>query len=220
MLRMIRELIDCMTNQMNELTERYPALAECEEDIDAAVEALITAFENGGKLLLCGNGGSAADCEHISGELMKGFLLSRPFSETEMSEIYTRCPKALPVYGKLQRGLPAIPLPSLSSVISASANDISAGLAYAQAVAALGCRGDVLLAISTSGNAENVYNAALAAKGADMTVIALTGSSGGRLASAADISIRVPENETYRVQELHLPVYHFICASVEKRVFG
>ena len=133
-----------------------------------------------------------------------------------MTAVPSRCPDAARFVDKLQTGFPAIPLPSLTSLISAAGNDIDPDLAYAQAVMALGRPGDVLCAISTSGNAENVYNAAVTAKAKGMTVLALTGKDGGRLAGIADIAVRVPETETYRVQELHLPVYHYICAEVEK----
>ena len=129
-----------------------------------------------------------------------------------------RCPDAAPIIDKLQRGFPAIPLPSLSALGTAAANDIDPDLAFAQGVAALGSEGDALIAISTSGNAKNVFCAALAAKAKGMHVIALTGKSGGRLAGIADIAIRAPETETYRVQELHLPAYHHICAETERRL--
>ena len=203
---------------MNELIKRYPALAVCEKDIDAAANALCGVFRSGGKLLICGNGGSAADCEHISGELLKGFLDKREIPQREREEMISRCPAVAPYLDKLQTGFPAIPLPSLSSLISAAANDLDPALAYAQAVMALGRPGDALIAISTSGNAENVYNAALTAKAKGMTVVALTGKTGGRLAETADAAVRVPETETYRVQEYHLPVYHYLCAEVEKEL--
>ena len=202
---------------MNELLKRYPALAECEKDISAAVDTLCAVFRAGGKLLLCGNGGSAADCEHISGELLKGFLDKREIPRGEREEMLSRCPEIAPLIDRLQTGFPAIPLPSLTSLISAAANDLDPSLAYAQAVMALGRPGDALIAISTSGNAENVYKAAITAKAKGMPVVALTGKTGGRLAKIADVSVRVPETETYRVQELHLPVYHYICAETERR---
>ena len=202
---------------MNELLKRYPALAECEKDISAAVDTLCAVFRAGGKLLLCGNGGSAADCEHISGELLKGFLDKREIPRGEREEMLSRCPEIAPLIDRLQTGFPAIPLPSLTSLISAAANDLDPSLAYAQAVMALGRPGDALIAISTSGNAENVYKAALTAKAKGMPVVALTGKTGGRLAKIADVAVRVPETETYRVQELHLPVYHYICAETERR---
>ena len=131
-----------------------------------------------------------------------------------------RCPEASPIIDKLQRGFPAIPLPSLTSLGTAAANDIDPDLAFAQGAAALGADGDALIAISTSGNAKNVCFAALAAKAKGLRVIALTGKDGGSLAGIADTAIRVPETETYRVQELHLPVYHHICAEIERRLIG
>ena len=203
-----------------ELIKKYPALAGCEKDIDRAVKLLIRCFEDGGKLLLCGNGGSAADCEHISGELMKSFLLPRRISEKDRAEMAARCPASDGITDRLQYGLPAVPLPSLMSLGTAAANDCDPSLIYAQAVMALGKPGDLLLAISTSGNAENVYNASVAAKARGLAVLALTGGDGGKLREIADVCVAVPEKETYKVQELHLPVYHYLCAAVEEHFFG
>lgn len=198
----------------------YPQLKRCENEIERAVDVLVSVFRSGKTLLLCGNGGSAADCEHISGELCKGFKSRRALDETKKKEMKRACPAVSDaLLEKLQVGLPAIPLPSLTSLSTASANDIGADLTFAQAVCAFAGQGGALMAISTSGNAENVVNAALTAKAFGMDVIALTGSGGGKLAGIADVAIRVPEEETYRVQELHLPVYHAICAEIERRIF-
>lgn len=201
------------------LIERYPALAACENEIKRATDALIASYEGRGKLLLCGNGGSCADCDHIVGELMKGFLKKRPISDFEKKKLNERYPLKNDVLERLQRGLPAVSLPSISALNSAFNNDVDPALTYAQSTFALGCEGDVMLAISTSGNAINVCAAAEVARAIGMTVISLTGRSGGRLAAIADIAICVPETETYKVQELHLPVYHALCADVEQHFF-
>lgn len=195
------------------LIERYPALAVCREQIEKIVSALVEMQENGGSLLLCGNGGSSADCEHISGELLKGFLLKRPLSEAEKSGIPSH------IADKLQGGIKAIPLTSLSALGTAFSNDVDADLVYAQLVSVFGAKNDVFLGISTSGNAKNVCAAAEVARARGMKTFALTGMGGGRLAEICDCSIKVPECETFKIQELHLPVYHAICAQVEDIVF-
>ncbi|MCR4621397.1 MAG: SIS domain-containing protein [Clostridiales bacterium] len=185
------------------LFERYPALVECKERIMDAYLQLRDCFEGGGKLLVCGNGGSCADAEHIVGELMKGFYLKRPIT-------------ALPC---LQGGLPAISLNGHPALSSAFANDCDGEYVYAQQLAALGRKGDVLLGISTSGNAKNVLRAAETAKALGIRSIALTGGKGGRLAEACDISVIVPANTPADVQEYHLPVYHALCAMLESHFF-
>ncbi len=206
-------------NNLKILIERYPALSACENEIRRAADAIITSYEGHGKLLLCGNGGSCADCDHIVGELMKGFLKKRPINDFEKKKLNERYPLKNDVLERLQCGLPAISLPSINALNSAFNNDVDPTLTYAQSTFALGREGDVMLAISTSGNAINVCAAAEVARAIGMTVISLTGQSGGRLAAIADIAIRVPETETYRVQELHLPVYHALCADVEQHFF-
>lgn len=205
---------------INELVKRYPALAKCEEDITNAKAALVECFQKGGKLLLCGNGGSCADCDHIVGELMKGFRSKRPLSEekkAQMRAAYGNIDEG--VLAKLQNALPAISLPSFTALNMAFANDVAPELVYAQGVFALGGQQDVLLAISTSGNSRNVVEAAKVAKAVGVKVIALTGGSGGILGTLADICICVPETETYKVQELHLPVYHCLCEEIEACFF-
>lgn len=206
---------------MNELIKRYPALAECKIDIENAVSAIEKVYGNGGKLLLCGNGGSCADCEHISGELMKGFLKKRPLTEEKKCEMRAKCPEIdESVLEGLQDALPAIPLTSLSALNTAFCNDVEPALIYAQSVIALGKPGDLLIAMSTSGNSKNVVEAAKVAKALGLCVVALTGESGGKLKSIADVCICAPECETYKIQELHLPIYHYICAEIEKRFFA
>ena len=205
---------------MNELTTRYPKLKSCFSDIETTVNCIIDSYNSGGKLLLCGNGGSCADCEHIVGELMKGFMLKRPLGDRKKQEMKANCSLLDDgVLDKLQRGLPAIAIPSITGLNSAFCNDVDSELVYAQPLMSLGDKKDVLLCISTSGNSKNCVAAAKVAKGLGLTVIGLTGETGGNLKSIADICICVPETETYKVQELHLPVYHYICAELEKHFF-
>lgn len=199
-------------NYVLDTIKRYPILEGCKDDILAAVDAISQMHQNGKKLLLCGNGGSAADCEHISGEFLKGFLKKRPYEKGELD-------LEDDILSKLQKGIPAIPLTSLSASLSAFNNDVDPDLNYAQLVQALGSACDVFLGISTSGNAKNVSLAAKCAKAKGLLTIGLTGEKGGLLKDICDICIRVPENETYKIQELHLPVYHAICAQVEENFF-
>ena len=206
---------------LNELLSRYPQLTKCQNEIKKATTAMIDCYKNGGKILLCGNGGSCADCDHIVGELMKGFIKKRPLSteqKAQMKNLYPLLEEE--TLSKLQGGLPAISLPSMTALNSAFCNDVDPELIYAQSVMALGKKNDVLIALSTSGNAKNVFSAAKVAKGLGIRVIALTGKTGGMLKECSDICITVPETETYKVQELHLPVYHYLCAAVEDDFFN
>ena len=205
---------------LDELIKRYPILERVREDIEAVYGILERCYENGGKLLIAGNGGSAADAEHIVGELMKGFVKRRPVTE-EMKEALE---KADPVRGKelsekLQGGLPAIALVDHAALSTAFANDVDGMLSYAQQVNGYGKPGDVFLGISTSGNAENVMYAAVTAKAKGMKVVGLTGKDGGKLAGIADAAVIVPEMETCKIQELHLPVYHALCLMLEHRFY-
>lgn len=195
---------------MRELLERYPALTVCRDDIEKGAELIIDTYTKGGKLLCCGNGGSASDSEHIVGELMKGFLLRREVKDERIPE-ELRC--------RLQGGLPAISLPSQTSVLSAFVNDCDPEMVYAQLVYGYARENDLLIAISTSGNSKNVVAAARVAKAVGMRVLALTGEKESRLSEIADVCIRVPETETYRVQECHLPIYHYLCAKAEANFF-
>ena len=204
---------------MNELLTRYPALAVCEKEISAARDALIACYERGGKVLLCGNGGSCADCDHIVGELMKGFLKKRPLSEEKKMVMREKYAVDEGLLCALQVGLPAVSLPAITGLNAAFCNDVDPELIYAQSVLGLGKAGDVLVALSTSGNAKNVAAAVAVAKSIGMTVIGMTGEKGGRLREMADITVSVPEKETFKVQELHLPVYHYLCAAVEAHFF-
>ena len=205
-------------NYVNELIERYPVLANNAESIESAISTLEEVYRNGGKILICGNGGSCADAEHISGELLKGFLLKRPLGESLRAAIADAdCERTSRL---LQGGIPAIPLTSLTSVLSAFANDVDPELVFAQLVLALGKPGDALVCLSTSGNSRNVVKAALTAGACQIKTVSLTGNGGGRLGEISDVCIAAPERETFKIQELHLPIYHAICAELERRVFG
>lgn len=199
---------------IQQTTDRYPQLISCLADMEKATLALVHAYREGGKILLCGNGGSAADCEHISGELLKGFLSKRKIGNEEYPLLSNEAKS------KLQKAIPAIPLPSLVGVNSAFLNDVDGDWIYAQLVFAFARKKDVLICLSTSGNAKNVCLAAETAKALGIKTIALTGERESNLSRICDITIRVPETETYKIQELHLPVYHALCAECEKRIFG
>ena len=205
---------------LEELLQRYPVLAPCRGDIESALRALTDCFTAGGKLLVCGNGGSAADSDHIVAELMKGFRRLRPLPEDLRRRLCAVDPTLGSVLAaKLQGALPTINITTLSAVSSAFANDVSAELAYAQAVNGYGKQGDILLGISTSGNAANVRSALCVARARGMKTIGLTGKGGGKMADLCDIIIRVPAARTFEIQELHLPVYHCICATLEAHFF-
>ena len=201
------------TSVFDELYERYPQLAPCAGEIAKAFEILLACYRNGGKVLTCGNGGSAADAEHIVGELLKKFRKHRDID----ADIAAKLPADLAA--KLEGALPAVSLVSMSGILTAFANDVAWETAFAQQVYGLGAAGDVLIALSTSGQSANCVAAAQVAKAKGMKVVALTGADGGKLAALADAAIRVPERETYKVQELHLPVYHALCAALEDRLF-
>lgn len=206
---------------LNELLSRYPALSECEEQIKAADSAIIDTYENNGKLLVCGNGGSCADSEHIVGELMKGFLSLRPLDNEYKAELKSANPELDDgMLSKLQGALPAIALTGHDGLSTAFSNDVDPTLTFAQQLFGLGNNGDVFMGITTSGNSVNVCKAAQLAKALGIKVIGLTGAKGGHLREIADICICVPETETFKVQELHLPIYHYLCASAEKHFFG
>ncbi|MBQ1184030.1 MAG: SIS domain-containing protein [Clostridia bacterium] len=192
-----------MNKFLKELIERYPQLNIISEDVEKAIEVIVDCYKSGGKLLLCGNGGSAADCGHIVGELMKGFLKHRPTGSNDE------------VISKLQSGLPAVSLCESSALFTAFCNDVDPNLVFAQQVYALGKPNDILIGITTSGNSKNVVAAAHTAKQIGMKVIGLVGGDGGKMNLESDIALIVPEKETFKVQELHIAVYHCICAAVE-----
>ena len=205
---------------LNELVMRYPVLGIVRDDVNKAYSLLEACYENGGKLLIAGNGGSAADAEHIVGELMKGFVKRRPLpTKLKRALIDTDPIRGSELSEKLQQGLPAIALTNHAALSSAFANDVDGMLSYAQQVNGYGKEGDVFLGISTSGNSENVMYAAVTAKAKGMKVIGLTGRDGGKLAKLADVAIVVPEQETYKIQELHLPIYHALCLMLEDHFY-
>ena len=200
---------------------RYPQLLTCRAQLFDAADCLTGCYRSGGKLLICGNGGSASDAAHIVGELMKNFMLQRPVKEDFRRELLKKDPEnGNRIADQLQGALPAIALTQESALISAYANDAYPELVYAQQVDGYGCPGDTLLCISTSGNSENIVNAALVAGAKGLHTIALTGKDPSGLSAVCDLSIRVPETETHRIQELHLPVYHCLCAVLEQEIFG
>ena len=205
---------------LQQLTERYPLLEKVKADINAAFNIMAESFANGGKLLIAGNGGSAADAEHIVGELMKSFVKKRALPDSFISSI-SNVDSEIAQYliPRLQPGLPAIALSGHVSLNTAAINDIDGNITFAQQVYGYGKEGDVFLGISTSGNAKNVLYAAAAAKAKNMKIIALSGGNGGALRRLSDAIIAVPETETYKIQELHLPVYHCLCLMLEDRFF-
>lgn len=206
--------------QLSILIERYPKLEICKEDIYEAFEILRNSYKVGGKLLICGNGGSAADSDHIVGELMKSFKKQRKLPENIKENLI----KSSSEFGNiladsLQGTLPAIALNNHSALSTAYLNDVNGQIAFAQQVYGYGRPEDCLLAITTSGNSKNVVMASIVAREKGMSVIALTGSKGGKIKDIADITIKVPSNETYMVQEYHLPVYHCLCLMLEDEFF-
>ena len=205
---------------MEEYPGKYPALEACRADMYAALESLTACFASGGKLLVCGNGGSASDALHIVGELMKGFVLPRRLEGKDKQRIAENCPDADYMLRNLQGALPAIALVSETALMTAYANDEAPDLCFAQQVWGYGREGDALLCITTSGNSKNTLYAAEAARARGMRVIGLTGQSGGKLAPLSDICIRVPAVRAHEVQELHLPVYHCLCLALEETFYG
>lgn len=206
---------------MEECFRKNGKLLMLKENIFAALDILCLCESRGGKILLCGNGGSSSDCEHIVGELLKEFYIKRQLNSDAKNSLI----KSLGTDGeylseKLQGSIPAISLVAHTGINSAIANDVSADMVYAQQVYGYGKSGDILIALSTSGNARNVMLACKLAKFKNLKVIALTGKTGGKLKDCCDILLNVDETETYLVQELHLPLYHLICKCVENEIFG
>lgn len=203
------------------LVKRYSALESCKKDIMAAYEIMEAGYALGGKLLVAGNGGSAADAEHIVGELMKGFVLKRKVGADYSKALIEVDPEmGSTLTEHLQCALPAIALDGHISLSTAFMNDCEPLLCFAQQVNGYGRAGDVFLGISTSGNSKNILYAAVTAKAKGMKVVGLTGTRPSRLEELSDVCIRVPETETYKVQELHLPVYHCLCLMLEEKFFG
>ena len=214
---------DSTLRKVEELIERYPALSACRADLQEAAEAICESYRGGHKLIACGNGGSASDAEHIVGELMKGFLLPRKLPQ-EMEERFRKvCPASADYFMEnLQGALPALSMVNQVALNTAFANDQAPDLSFAQQLLGMGQEGDVLLAISTSGNSTNVIYALDMARVKGVKSIALTGQKGGKIKekNLADICICVPDDETFRIQEYHLPVYHMLCIAAENEFFG
>ena len=209
-----------MNSDLSVLLDRYPLLKSCEKDIYQAFLVISNTYRRKGKLLICGNGGSCADAEHIVGELMKGFRKKRKMPDELAARIRKQDESHADIMvAALECGLPAIALSAHSALNTAFANDKNPDLIYAQEVMGYGEQGDAFLGISTSGNAKNVVYAMEVAKAKRLHTVALTGGNGGRLAKLADASIIVPATETFQIQELHLPVYHTLCLMLENEFF-
>lgn len=210
-----------LIKHIDTLIDRYPKLIVCKEDIIRAYEILQEAYCNERKLLVCGNGGSASDSEHIVGELMKEFKLKRKVYAGQAEAMKSIDPEmGATLAENLQGALPAICLTGHSSLTTAFMNDANADLVFAQQVNGYGKANDVFLGISTSGNSKNVCYAAITAKSKGLKVIGLTGAKDSKMTVLGDVCIRVPETETYKIQELHLPVYHCLCLMLEDHFFG
>jgi D-sedoheptulose 7-phosphate isomerase len=210
-----------MKTPFRRMIDRYPDLEPAMPDVERAFEALVACWRGGGHVLICGNGGSAADSEHLVGELMKGYLLRRPVA----GEVRQALLDAWPTEGdylarQLQGALPAISLVSQSALVSAIANDVAGDMVYAQQVYGYGRPGDALVAISTSGNANNVLQAVRVARARGMATIAFTGQHGGVLGRLAEVAVRVPATSTAEIQERHLAIYHALCARIEEAMFS
>jgi D-sedoheptulose 7-phosphate isomerase len=205
---------------IQQLIQRYPLLESVENDISAAFDIIAHSYTNGGKLLIAGNGGSASDAEHIAGELMKTFAKKRNLPDSFITDI-KKVDSEIAEYliPRMEPGLPTIALSGHASLNTACINDIDGNITFAQQVYGYGKEGDVLLGISTSGNSKNVLYAAAVARVKKLKIIALTGEGGGKLKQYADVCICVPETETWKVQELHLPVYHCLCQMLENHFF-
>lgn len=217
----MRELEARLQKHIDLLIERHSALEVCKQDIIDAYLIMEECYENGGKLLVAGNGGSAADSEHIAGELMKRFKIQRPVSDEYAKKLVEIDPERGPSLARhLERSLMAIPLVAHEALTTAYINDVDGLGVFAQQLMGFGREGDVFLGISTSGNSKNVMNATVVARASGIKVIGLTGATGGELATVSDVVIKVPETETYMIQELHLPVYHCLCLMLEDRFFG
>lgn len=202
-----------MSPHLQSLAQRCPSLQSSLGDVQLAFEKMTASYRQGGTVYFCGNGGSGADCEHWSGELLKGFAQKRPLSQKDQSKLSPE------LATKLQGSLPAIPLTGFMGLATAFTNDVDPQMIYAQLLWGLGKSQDLLVAISTSGNAQNVRYALEVARAKGIYTIGLTGKSGGKMKPLCDHCICVPESETYRIQELHLPIYHTLCLMLEDEFF-
>ncbi|HKL58631.1 MAG: SIS domain-containing protein [Sphaerochaeta sp.] len=205
-----------MKTGLQELLERYPQLSSIHDQLTGAADLLAQSVSSKGTILVCGNGGSAADADHIVGELMKRFVRERPIDK----DLQESLKKIDPVKGamlatSLEGSIPAICLSAHTALSTAFGNDVDSAISYAQQVSGYGVSGDVFWGLSTSGNAKNVLYAAIVAKAKGLKVLGMTGEGGGLLKDMCDVCIRVPEKETFKVQELHLPIYHWLCIYLE-----
>lgn len=210
-----------MTNPLSTLIQRYPDLRPAEGSIQAAYDLLATTYHSGGKLLICGNGGSAADSDHIVGELMKGFELRRPITDALRQRLLAENPEVgAYLADHLQGALPAIALNNHLALSSAVSNDTAGDMTFAQQVLGYGKSGDAIIGISTSGNSRNVLHALRVARALDMRTIGLTGRTGGQMRDICDVTICAPYDRTLEIQERHLPIYHTLCVMLELEFFG
>lgn len=217
----MRQLEKRLEKHIELLIQRYPVLESCKDEIINAYLIMEEAYENNHKLLIAGNGGSAADSEHIAGELMKRFKTPRKVSTEFAKKLCEVDPESGPSLAEnLECGLMAIPLVAHEALTTAYINDVDGLGVFAQQLFGYGREGDVFLGISTSGNSKNVMSATVVARALGIKVIGLTGIKGGELAKVSDVTVKVPEIETYMIQELHLPVYHCWCLMLEEHFFG
>lgn len=205
-----------MKTGLQELLERYPQLSSIHDQLTEAADLLAQSVSSKGTILVCGNGGSAADADHIVGELMKRFVRERPIDKNLQESLKKIDPvKGAMLATSLEGSIPAICLSAHTALSTAFGNDVDSAISYAQQVSGYGVSGDVFWGLSTSGNAKNVLYAAIVAKAKGLKVLGMTGEGGGLLKDMCDVCIRVPEKETFKIQELHLPIYHWLCIYLE-----
>lgn len=208
-----------MNKFLDNLIKRYPALIGQVSSIEAAFELLCRTYRSGGKLLCCGNGGSCADCDHIVGELMKSFIFKRKIDAKTEERLHLYGEEGEELIRNLEGALPALSLCGHNALTSAFSNDTNPRLTFAQQLYGIAKEGDILITLTTSGNSANCIFAAITAKAMLLPVIAFTGADGGKITRFADVIIRAPESETFKVQEYHLPIYHTLCAMLEEEFF-
>lgn len=217
----MQKLEERLYKHIDLLIKRYPSLEPIKEDIINGYLVIEECYLNNGKLLIAGNGGSAADSEHIAGELMKRFKLPRPISKELADKLKSvDCVRGEELAKNLECSLMAIPLVAHEALSTAYINDVDGYGVFAQQLLGFGREGDVFLGISTSGNSKNVMNATVVARALGIKIVGLTGAKGGELSTVADVTVKVPETETYMIQELHLPIYHCWCLMLEDKFFG
>ena len=206
---------------IDQVCERYPALSDLRSRISDAAEMIIGCYNKGGKLLICGNGGSSADADHLAAELMKSFESVRPLEESFKNRLYEISGvRGKYLAAKLEHSLPAISLSSNTALTTAVSNDIDPSLVFAQQIIGYGNENDLLIGISTSGNSQNIVDACITARALNINVIGITGKTGGKMKQYCDVLVNVPETRTAMVQELHLPVLHTICRMIENHFYS